>query len=281
MNKISLYGSSGFIGSKFAEMFSNDIITIDREDRSPKSSEILYLISTTHNYNVFNNPELDVKTNLNVLCEVFEKIKNVDDLVFNFVSSWYVYGEYRGFSFKEGDEKRPLGFYSITKSCAEDLLISFCKTYNLKYRIFRLGSVFGKNDKGSSDKKNVLSHIIEKIAKDEEIEVYYNGEFTRDYIHINDVCRAMMHLVKFGKVNEIYNIATGTSTKFIDIITYCYEQLNKDKKIKFYDLPKYHDVFHIKNSDINISKLFYSGFNIKENLSIYDGVKEILSSKLG
>ena len=51
----------------------------------------------------------------------------------------------------------PKGFYSITKKCAEDLLISFCNTFGVKYRIIRLCNVMGKGDKGASSKKNAIT----------------------------------------------------------------------------------------------------------------------------
>ena len=45
---ISVYGSSGFIGSRFCEMYPKDVIRMPRDKRSPESDELLYFISTTH-----------------------------------------------------------------------------------------------------------------------------------------------------------------------------------------------------------------------------------------
>ena len=67
---ISVYGSTGFIGSRFCAMYPEETCPIPREQREPQSGEILYLISTMHNYNVFDNPHLDIDTNLKVLVEV-------------------------------------------------------------------------------------------------------------------------------------------------------------------------------------------------------------------
>jgi hypothetical protein len=64
--KISVYGSSGFIGGTFCNLFSEDVIKIPRDQRKPESKNILYLISTISNYNVFDNLNLDVDTNLTV-----------------------------------------------------------------------------------------------------------------------------------------------------------------------------------------------------------------------
>ena len=78
ISKISVYGSSGFIGRKFVEMY-DDVIKIPKNQRKPETNDILYFISTTHNYHVHDDVTLDVKTNLEVLCEVLNycKSKNI------------------------------------------------------------------------------------------------------------------------------------------------------------------------------------------------------------
>ena len=84
MSKISVYGATGFIGSTFCDLFPDEVIPIPRDERKPESDNILYLISTTSNYNVLNDMTLDVKTNLNVLMETLEYCKS-KDIVFNYV----------------------------------------------------------------------------------------------------------------------------------------------------------------------------------------------------
>lgn len=89
---ISVYGASGFIGSRFCNLYPEFVLKQDREERKPKSKDILYLISTVDNYNVHSNITLDVDTNLKVLCEVLDYCRE-SDITFNFISSWFVYGE--------------------------------------------------------------------------------------------------------------------------------------------------------------------------------------------
>ena len=91
-SKISVYGGTGFIGGNFCHQYEDSVIKIPRDEREPKSEQVLYLISTIHNYNVFDKPFLDIDTNLRVLIETLEECKH-KDVVFNFVSSWFVYGQ--------------------------------------------------------------------------------------------------------------------------------------------------------------------------------------------
>ncbi len=86
------------------------------------------MISTTNNYHVHNHITLDVDTNLKVLCETLDFCRS-EDITFNFISSWFVYGAGGNIPAKESDHLKPNGFYSITKHCAENLIKSFAQTY--------------------------------------------------------------------------------------------------------------------------------------------------------
>ena len=130
---ISVYGSSGFIGSRFCSLYAEKVIKVPRNFREPSSKDILYFISTTDNYSVFSDPTIDVKTNLLVLTETLAHIKE-KSATFNFISSWFVYGE-TDLPAKENSACSPKGFYSITKLCAEQLVESYCKTHKIPYRI--------------------------------------------------------------------------------------------------------------------------------------------------
>ena len=70
MDKISIFGGNGFIGSKFCELYKNQIVKIDKNDYIPKTNNILYLISTVDNYNIHTNLHIDIDTNLKVLMNV-------------------------------------------------------------------------------------------------------------------------------------------------------------------------------------------------------------------
>ncbi len=75
MNKISVYGATGFIGGTFCNLFPEEIVKIPKHQRNPESKNILYLISTTTNHNMLTNLTIDVDTNLRVLLETLEYCK--------------------------------------------------------------------------------------------------------------------------------------------------------------------------------------------------------------
>ena len=268
-NKISIFGGTGFIGGRFCEMYPDQAIKIDRESRVPKSSEILYLISTIDNYNIHKDLHIDIDTNLTILMSLLENIdKNDPDLVINFVSSWFVYGKNTIMPFHETNSVcNPTGFYSITKRCAEQLLISFCETYNIKYRIFRLANVLGEGDNKISRKKNALQYLIKQSIHGEDILLYNGGSAIRDYIYVDDVCRAINHCIKNADCNEIINIGNGIPYVLKDIIDLSFEKSKSTSKIVNIKPPYFHKVVQVEHSYLNIDKLKSLGFKSKYDIN--------------
>ncbi len=112
--KLSVFGGTGFIGSKFLKIYPNNL-KIDRNNLSPESENILYLISTVDNYNVFDDITKDVKVNLELFCKFLENCKS-EKCTINFISSWFVYGKVDKLPVDESNFCNPTGFYSITKN---------------------------------------------------------------------------------------------------------------------------------------------------------------------
>lgn len=258
-NKISVFGGSGFIGSKFCEMNSDSVIKIKRDEYCSPTNNILYFISTIDNYNVHSNLHIDIDTNLTVLMNVLERLPKNTDITFNFISSWFVYGECK-LPAKEEYYCKPTGFYSITKKAAEDLLISFCRTYDVKYRILRLCNVMGDGDSKVSAKKNALSYMIDLLKRDEDVYLYDNGTPIRDIMHVDDVCRAIELVCREGKLNEIYNIGSGQPTPISTIIETAKSYLGSNSIIKSKEAPEFHKIVQAKDFWMDTNKLNSLGF---------------------
>lgn len=256
MINLSVFGATGYIGSNYCRMYPDNIL-IPRGQRHPESADILYLISTTTNQNVFQDLQIDIDTNLKILTEVLSHCKR-KDTVFNFVSSGFVYGN-DIVDEKEDDPCDPTGFYSITKRCEESMVISYCKTFGIKYRIFRLGNVFGI-DPTVTPGKNVLGYMIRCLKNNDPIKLYEGGDYQKDYMYVDDVCRAMDELMVVGKTNEIYNIATGVSRSFREIIEYCKEKVDSKSEIVDIPFPEDQDYLQIKNFTMDVDKLSSLGF---------------------
>lgn len=266
-NTINIFGGSGFIGSKFCELYPTTIRNA-RDDYQPQTNNILYGISTIDNYNIHKDLFLDINTNLNVLMQVLSKIDKTDkNLVFNFISSWFVYGKNQNTPFKEDDLNcNPTGFYSITKRCAEQMIISFCETFGIKYRIFRLANVLGEGDMKISKKKNALQFLIKEIVHNNDVELYYGGNVLRDYIYVDDVCHAIKHCIDNAPVNQIINIGSGKPYLFLNIIKKTIEYAESSSKIIDIHPTHFHNVVQVKDSYLDTTKLKNFGYECQYDI---------------
>lgn len=253
---INIFGGSGFIGSKYCELYP-DVIINSRHDYMAKSDEILYFISTTNNYNIYSDPYLDIDTNLTTLIKVLESCKNTRS-TFNFISSWFVYGDSKSVK-KETGKCNPKGFYSITKRTAELILIEYCKSFNVNYRILRLCNVLGLND-NHTDKKNILQNCISKLKCNQNLVLSNDGNFYRDYMFVDDVCMAINLIVSKGEKDAIYNVSSGTSYKFRDVLLKCKHLTNSSSQFMNIPLTPEQKRVHINNIFLDNSKLNQLGF---------------------
>ena len=270
MNKLSVYGATGFIGGTFCDLYPDEIVKIPREERKPLSKDIIYFISTTTNSHVFEDLHKDVDTNLTVLMDVLEHCKD-KNITFNFVSSAFVYGT-DIIDAKEDDVCEPGGFYSITKRCAEQLLISYCKTFGVKYRILRIANVYG-DAKTVSAKKNVLKFLIGLMKENKDLVLYDDGMQLRDYMHVGDICRAMKLVMEKGEINSIYNIVTGNPLPFKNIMEKARDFLGSKSKFNYVDYPEFNKIAQAYNYSVNGDKLKALGF--KPQISFDEGLKSL------
>jgi len=261
--KIQVFGGSGFVGSEFAKQNPGCLVNA-RDDYSVKEKNILYMISTVTNYHVKTNPYIDIDTNLTTLMKVLEQIKNnmlqaEDGYVFNFISSWFVYGETEMPAHEESN-CYPNGFYSITKRCAEQLLISYCETFGIKYRILRLANVAGYGDKKASPQKNALQHMINELKAGRDVNVYDGGNLYRDYIHVSDVARAIKLIMETGEVNTTYNVGNGQPLLFKDMIEYAKELIGGEGKLVPIEIPQFHRTVQVRSMWMLSDKLKSLGY---------------------
>ncbi len=267
MTDLSLFGGTGYIGSTYERMYPGNVI-IPRGQRHFDTKNVLYFISTTTNQNVFQDLQVDIDVNLKIFTEFLSHCKRTDTII-NFVSSGFVYGN-DILDAKETDCCNPTGFYSITKRCAEQLLMSYCETFGIKYRIFRIGNVFGI-DPTVSQGKNVLGYMIRRLKNDDYIVLYDGGNYVKDYMHVEDVCSAMNLLMETSFTNNIYNIGTGVSRSFREVIEYAKDYVGSNSELISTEMPEEQKYLQIKNFTMNVDKLSFYGH--VPNLTIDTGVE--------
>lgn len=270
-NKTSIFGA-GFVLGKYAEMYPDEVKIVPRDEIYSFGGDILYGISTVHNYHPKDaDPYIDISTNLVHFMEVLDSNVN-PDIVFNLISTWFVYGNVQ-FPAKEDAHCDPKGFYSITARAREQLLISYCETFGLKYRILRLGNVIGVDDKKASPRKNALQWMVKQLVKGFRVEVYKGGSI-RDYIDVRDCARAIHLVLEKGETNQIYNVANGQGLNVKDLIYHALQENGWIGQVGEKEVPAFHRQVQVPSMYLDISKIKKLGYVQQHNIK--DTIKELV-----
>ena len=271
-------------------MFPSTLNPLERNEVYPFSdhNSVIYLISTNTNHiSGLTDIQENINTNLTILIDRLQACLEFGVKEFNFISSWFVYGKPtfatstygNGVThipvFKESDPCNPVGYYSITKRTAEQFVIEFCETNHIKWRILRLANVYGY-DPGANKTKNALHYLVNQLKEDQPVEI--QGCLMppyRDYIHIYDVCQAIMHICNNAPANNIYNVGRGPAQamNLHTAIEHAKEYLDSKSQINYRNLEGNELRHHINAVSLSIDKLTTTGF--KPQVPFLLGLKEL------
>ena len=127
---------------------------------------------------------------------------------FIFSSSAAVYGSKEG-TVSETDAAEPNSPYGLDKLTSEKYIQMYCRLWGIDYLIFRLFNVYGEGQ--NPQYAGVITGFNVALQKKEPLIVYGDGEQTRDFISVGDVCNYLSKLMITMTKNEILNIGTGKS----------------------------------------------------------------------
>jgi nucleoside-diphosphate-sugar epimerase len=133
---------------------------------------------------------------------------------FILASSAATYGDAGSLPLKEGEEGRPLSPYALSKVVGEKYGQYFCRAYRLETISLRYFNVFGPRQDPLSPYASVIPLFLKKVLAGERLQIYDDGEQSRDFIFIDDIVAANLLAVSAPAeaVGGVYNIACGEKT---------------------------------------------------------------------
>ena len=158
---------------------------------------------------------------------------------FVMISTDEVYGDIPpGRSSKEDDPLLPRNPYAASKVGADRLAYSFHETHQLPVVITRSSNNFGPYQYP----EKLIPLFITKLLEGKKVPLYGDGQNIRDWLYVEDNCKAIAQVLHHGKNGEAYNIGGGNEKKNIDITRTLLGILKKDESmIQYVEDRKGHD----------------------------------------
>jgi dTDP-glucose 4,6-dehydratase len=129
------------------------------------------------------------------------------------ISTDEVYGSVPEGHSTETDELRPRNPYSASKAGADRLAYSYWATYGVPVVITRASNNYGPNQ----FPEKVIPLFITNAIDSRPLPLYGDGQNVRDWLHVDDHCRAIDFLIEGGTNGEVYNIGGGNEVAKIDL----------------------------------------------------------------
>lgn len=246
--KYLITGSCGFIGSNFVRKFYNlinekqnfnKICSIDKMEQNFTKNN--YYINNHHNFyigditnklliqNIFELEKPDYIIHFAAESHVDKSIEDPSKFInsnvlgtqvlidaaikfnikkFIYVSTDEVYGQLldsQASSWQEDALTNPRNPYSASKLSGELLLKAAHQTFGLNYIITRCCNNFGPRQSN----KNFIPKIIKSIINNEKMPIYGDGKQIREWIYVEDHCKALIKLAESEIINDTFNVSTG------------------------------------------------------------------------
>ena len=132
----------------------------------------------------------------------------------------------------ESSKIHPSSYYGITKQVQEQMIIMATKLKNINGYALRYQNVFGPGQSLKNPYTGILSIFCRLALHNEEINVFEDGNESRDFVFIDDVVEAWKLCLKKNKTNQIFNIASGKATKFSTIINNLIKIIKPDQNVR-------------------------------------------------
>lgn len=141
------------------------------------------------------------------------------------ISTDEVYGDIEEGLFTETSPLKPSSPYSASKAAGDMLVMAYFRTYGLPAIISRCSNNYGPYQYP----EKLVPFFVKKLISGEKVPLYGDGSNVRDWLHVEDHCRAIDLILHKGAIGEIYNIGANNERTNLEIAK---------KMLQILDLPE-------------------------------------------
>ena len=160
-------------------------------------------------------PDAFIETNVRGTFTLLEAARSAGIRRFLHASTDEVYGSLE--SPVEAEEDFPLqpsSPYSASKAASDLLVLSYFLTYRLPVIVTRASNNYGPNQ----FPEKLIPLMISNALAGRRLPIFGDGKQVRDWLYVDDHCRALLDLLEFGREGEIYNIGGICSFSNLEIV---------------------------------------------------------------
>ena len=216
---------------KFIKADICDIEKIDTVFKEEEPNIVVNFAAESHVDRSISNPEVFLETNIMGTSVLLECCKKYNVKRYHQISTDEVYGDLPldrpDLSFTEKSPLRPSSPYSVSKTSADLLVLSYFRTYKLPVTISRCSNNYGPYH----FPEKLIPLIIIKALKNEKLPIYGDGKNVRDWIYVKDHCTAIDLILHKGKIGEVYNVGGNSEKNNLEVVKTILNILGKSEKL--------------------------------------------------
>jgi len=180
------------------------------------------------------NPQIFLETNIIGTSVLMDACRKYGIKRFHQVSTDEVYGDLPlnrpDLFFTEETPIHTSSPYSSSKAAADLLVLSYHRTYGLPVTISRCSNNYGPYH----FPEKLIPLMIVNALNNKPLPVYGKGINVRDWLYVEDHCKAIDLIIHMGRVGEVYNVGGHNELKNIDIVKIICKELNKPESLITY-----------------------------------------------
>ena len=189
---------------------------------------IVNFAAETHVDRSIENATPFLHSNVMGTLTLLEEVRKRRTKLFIQISTDEVYGSAGpGESFTESQILDPRSPYSASKASADHLVNAYIHTYGVSAIILRCTNNYGPYQ----FPEKLIPLMIANALEGKKLPVYGDGMQERDWLYVEDYCRAILRVLERGKPGEVYNVSSGSPTPNLTVIKTILKILGKPESL--------------------------------------------------
>ena len=196
-----------------------------------KPDTVVNFAAESHVDRSIENPEIFLQTNVIGTSVLLDACRKYGIDRYHQVSTDEVYGDLPldrpDLFFTEETNLKTSSPYSASKAGADLLVMAYHRTYKIPTTISRCSNNYGPYH----FPEKLIPLMIINALSDKKLPVYGDGKNVRDWLYVEDHCRAIDLILQKGRVGEVYNIGGHNERANIDVVKTILKELGKPEDL--------------------------------------------------